>query len=167
MDVPWTCHSLRGWNHLIGSFINLSCWARKHLYLLNPIQKGMQLWSVHFCPWLARLFTQLHWWIVVLEGEETHWILYRIAGGSPFGHGLPVQGLSSPEGLNGTCRVSVESHEPPQQQSIDCQTMGFSNITYCLFVPQLYKDDDALGPCCLTSHILALDTCSWSRAHMG
>lgn len=43
--------------------------------------------------------------------------------------------------------MSVESHGPPLQQSIDCHTMGFFSIASFLFMPQLSRDDDALGPC--------------------
>jgi len=44
-----------------------------------------------------------------------HWILCRIESGLHLGFGLPIQGPNSLEGYNGTCRMCVESHGPPQQ----------------------------------------------------
>jgi len=80
---------------------------------------------------------------------------YRIAGGYPFGLDLRIWSLRPPKGHNGACRVSIESHGPPLQQSIDCHAMGFFSTTYFLLVPRLHIHDDALGPCCPTDHILA------------
>ena len=78
--------------------------------------------------------------------------------GLHLGLGLPIQDPGPPECHDGTWRVSVESHGPPPQWSIDRHAMGLFNTTYCLLMPQLYKDDDALGPCCPVDHILAPDT---------
>ena len=53
--------------------------------------------------------------------------------GIHLGLGLPIRDPSPLEGHNGTCRVSVENHGPPDMKSIDCHTMGFFNTTI-LFV---------------------------------
>lgn len=78
--------------------------------------------------------------------------------GFHLGLGLSIQDPSPPKDHNGICRVNVESHEPPFMQNIDCHTMGFFNTTICLCVPQLFRDDDALGPCFPSRLPITLDT---------
>ena len=59
------------------------------------------------------------------------------------GFGLPIRDPRSSEGHNGICRVSTESHGFPSQQRANSHAMVSFNTTYCLFVPQLFDDDDA------------------------
>jgi len=78
--------------------------------------------------------------------------------GLHLGLGLPIQD-PRPLGVHdGICRVRVESHGPPPQQSIECHAKGFFSTTYFLFMPQPYGDDDALGPHSPAGNILVLDT---------
>jgi len=50
--VPWTCHSLMGWNHLMGSFINHSYpgsvgWFWNHNFLFIDSQKVVKVYLSH------------------------------------------------------------------------------------------------------------------------
>lgn len=112
-NVPWTCHSLIGWNHLKGSlitsFLNLETIVHSKAHYGRGCHYEVPIWF-HTCKLICSVTLMIccieRWGDTLDLKQDCRWVFI-------LGFGLPIWGPSPQEGHIGIYRVCVESHGPP------------------------------------------------------